>query len=249
MFRFGKETLCQKIQGMLSEYMDNRLGSEDRVLVESHLEACEACSSELESLRMAVQLLRRVPQVPVPRSFTIAVPEIRREGVFGASSLRWLRPATAVATLVLVVLLAVDFLNIAGSAPGGGDLLNEPPSRTFSTFVSEGAGNDTGVLTDLAPQATPEPTPGYGEKALVAGNQTAGNETAGNETAGNETAGNETGMLAPAALPPGGEAAAGQEAGGLPLRQIEIAMGAVLFALVAMTIFVLRQRKSAVRVR
>ena len=244
MFRFGKETLCQKIQGMLSEYMDNRLGSEDRVLVESHLEACEACSSELESLRMAVQLLHRVPLVSVPRSFTIAVPEPRREGVLGASSLRWLRPATAVATVVLVVLLAVDFLNIAGSAPGGGDLLNEPPSRTFSTFVSEGAGNDTGVLTDVAPQATPEPTPGDGEKVLVAGNQTAGNETAGNETAGNET-----GMLAPAALPPGGEAATGQEAGGLPLRQIEIAMGAVLFALIAMTIFVLSQRKSAVRVK
>jgi hypothetical protein len=244
MFLFKRETLCKKIQGMLSEYMDNRLGSEDRVLVESHLEACEACSSELESLRMAVQLLHRVPLVSVPRSFTIAVPEPRREGVLGASSLRWLRPATAVATVVLVVLLAVDFLNIAGSAPGGGDLLNEPPSRTFSTFVSEGAGNDTGVLTDVAPQATPEPTPGDGEKVLVAGNQTAGNETAGNETAGNETD-----MFAPAALPPGGEAAAGQEAGGLPLRQIEIAMGAVLFALVAMTVFVLRQRKSAVRVK
>ena len=244
MFLFKRETLCKKIQGMLSEYMDNRLGSEDRVLVESHLEACEACSRELASLRMAVQLLHRVPQVPLPRSFTVAVPEPRREGVFGASSLRWLRPATAVATLVLVVLLAVDFLNIAGSAPGGGDLLNEPPSRTFSTFVSKGAGNDTGVLTDLVPQATPEPTPGDGEKVLMAGNQTAGNDTAGNETAGNET-----GMLAPAGLPPGGEAAAGQEAGGLPLRQIEIAMGAVLFALIAMTIFVLRQRKSAVRVK
>jgi len=35
----------------------------------------------------------------------------------------------------------------------------------------------------------------------------------------------------------------------LPLRQIEIAMGAVLFALIAMTIFVLSQRKSAVRVK
>lgn len=243
MFLFKRETLCKKVQGMLSEYMDNRLGNEDRGLVQSHLEACEACSKELSSLRMTVQLLQRVPQVPVPRSFTIAVPEPRREGVLGASSLRWLRPATAVATLVLVVLLAVDFLNIAVNAPGGGDLLNEPPSRTLSTLVSEGDGNETGVLTDLAPQATPEPTPGDAEKALIAGNQTAGNETIGNETAGNET-----GVFAPAALPPAGGAIE-EEAGGWPLRQIEIALGTVLFALVAMTIFVLRQRKSAVRVK
>jgi len=246
MFLFKRERLCEKVQGMLSEYMDNRLGNGDRALVKSHLDACEACSRELASLRMTVQLLHRVPQVEVPRSFTIAVPEPRREGVLGASSLRWLRPATAVATVVLVVLLAVDFLNIAGNAPDGGDLLNELPSRNFSTLVTDSAGNETGMLTEVSP--APGPRPFDTTKALIAGNQTIGNETAGNETVGNETAGNETGMFAPTALPPA-EGTIEQEAGGFPLRQIEIAMGAVLFALVALMVFVLRQRRSPVRVK
>ena len=55
MFRSRREPQCPKVQGMLSEYLDNRLGSEDKSLVERHLESCEACSKELEALRMTVR--------------------------------------------------------------------------------------------------------------------------------------------------------------------------------------------------
>ena len=129
MFRDKGDPLCRKVRGMLSEYIDNSLDSENKSLVERHLQACEACSKELESLRMTVRLLGRVSQSPVPRSFTLPVPEPRQEGVFvpsglrlprpatavaaiavGPTSLRWLRPATAIVAVALVVLLMGDFL-------------------------------------------------------------------------------------------------------------------------------------------
>ncbi len=123
MFRGKGEPLCRRVRGMLSEYVDNRLDSENKSLVERHLETCEACSKELESLRMTVQLLHRVPEVPAPRSFTVAAPAPRRESAFGPASMRWLRPATAVVAIALVVLLAGDFshvfVNNAGVNNGG----------------------------------------------------------------------------------------------------------------------------------
>jgi len=111
MFRGKGKPLCRKVRGMLSEYIDNGLDSENKSFVEHHLETCEACSKELESLRMTVQLLHMVAEVPVPRSFTVIVPEPRRESAFGPASMRWLRPATAIVAVALVVLLMGDFLH------------------------------------------------------------------------------------------------------------------------------------------
>ena len=85
MFRGKGEPLCRKVRGMLSEYIDNRLDSENKSLVERHLETCEACSKELESLRMTVQLLHRVPEVSVPRSFTVTAPAAQTRERFRAS--------------------------------------------------------------------------------------------------------------------------------------------------------------------
>ena len=84
---------CQRIQGMLSEYIDGKLNKADKGVVEAHLEVCDTCSRELEALRMTVQLLHRVPEVLIPRSFTVVAP--RRERVFVPSGLGLPRPVTA----------------------------------------------------------------------------------------------------------------------------------------------------------
>lgn len=239
MFRFGRKPLCCKIQGMLSEYVDNRLDSVKKSLVERHLASCEACSKELESLRMTVQLLHRVPEAPAPRSFAITIPEVKHEGVLGPSSLRWLRPATAVATIVLLVLLVGDFLNVFEQETGtrGGELLNAPPEQTTTYSGVQGEGN----LTDAGGNETVKvfltPTP----------------EGPGNVSEGNVTEGN-TSVEAPKTgisgmQGPEGPSVAGSEAVSWPLRQIEIAMGVVVFSLAAMMVFVSRRRRKGVGVR
>jgi Putative zinc-finger len=240
MFRFRREPQCPKIRGMLSEYIDNRLGSEDKSLVEHHLESCEACSKELESLRMTVQLLHRVPEVSVPRSFTIAVPEPRQEGVLGPRSLRWLRPATAVAAIVLVVLLAGDFLNVFGHEAGSGNRILLAPTGS-SVFLTSPAGE--GNLTDSGANVTVKAIPAPTSEG--AGNISEGNITEGNVTEGNAsmagagfTASGTQGATGPPSLP-------GKPSVSWPLRPIEIAMGVVVFALASLTIFSVRQRRKA----
>jgi hypothetical protein len=129
---FKPKSGCQKLKGMLSPYIDHQLTSSEQGVVEAHLERCEACQRELESLRAVVNLVHRVPMVSPPRSFTIAeaVPKRRAApvAVFSAAtsgavlllerrvaSLAVLSAATAGAVLLLAFFFVSDALNLFAS--------------------------------------------------------------------------------------------------------------------------------------
>ena len=108
---FKRKSECQEIQGMLSLYIDGMLSPLEREKLESHIEGCEACRWELESLEATVNLLQRVAMVSPPRSFALAeVAPKRRPAAFGT-----LRVATAVAVLVLAFLFLGDALHLFGA--------------------------------------------------------------------------------------------------------------------------------------
>lgn len=114
------------MRGSLSPYIDGRLPSSERQRIESHIEGCEACRRELESLRAMVNLLHRVPLVSPLRSFALAeVAPQRRPAVFGA-----LRAATAVAVLVLAFLFVGDAFHLFGAG-----LIEEGFGRQVSPIV------------------------------------------------------------------------------------------------------------------
>jgi len=243
MFRSKGGPLCRKVRGMLSEYIDNSLNSEDKSFIERHLETCEACSKELESLRMTVQLLHRMPEVSVPRSFTVTVPQPRRESAFGPSSLRWLRPATAIVAVALVVLLMGDFLHGFENNAG----------------VNSGAGNVTlsGSGFQLAPSSAAEQQPMVAVPGVMGQMSLATAKAVGYtdytvlpsppvsqpeaqpipSVSGNEEITEDRMMTQ------------GEAGVGWPLRQTEIGLGAAVFVLLALTIFARRQRKKGVGAR
>ncbi len=228
---------CRKVRGMLSEYIDNRLDDEKKTLIERHLQTCEACSKELESLQMTVQLLHRVPEVPVPRSFTVTASEPKRERALGPGSLRWLRPATAVIAIALVVLLAGDFLNVFVSNPG----------------VSSGANVTYVRFSPAAPteQQTMVAVPGVmGKMSLTTAKAVGYTDytVLTSPPAFRSIAGPAQSLLG-AEAPAGAGVIVQEEAGaGWPLRQIEIGLGAVVFILLAVMIFA-RQRRARVAVK
>ena len=216
MFLGRRKTRCHKVRGMLSEYIDTRLDSEDRGVVERHLEICEACSNELESLQMTVQLLNRVPLVPAPRSFAISEVETGRVSIFEPQRLGWLRPATAFATVALIALLIVDFLQVVPH-----DQIMLSPAPQGEEYMTESRGDEPS-------EAIPEPAPAPGEEALT-----------------EDVTSDESGL---GVTYEGEEEISGESAAGWPLRQIEIAIGVLVFALVALMLFARRQRRRWSRV-
>jgi len=105
---FKRKSQCQQLKGMLSPYIDGQLSPTEVSRIEGHIQGCDACRGELESLRATVNLLHRVPMVSPPRSFTIAevVPKQR------AVALGALRLATAVAVILLTFLFVGDALHL-----------------------------------------------------------------------------------------------------------------------------------------
>jgi len=237
MFSGKGEPQCRKVRGMLSEYIDNILSSENKSFVERHLETCEACSKELESLRMTVQLLHRVTEVPAPRSFTITVPQPRRENAFGPASLRWLRPATAIVAIALVVLLMGDFLhafeNNAGVDSGRSNATYVQLAPSAAQQEQPTMVNVPGVMGQMS-LATAKAV-GYKDYTVVPSPPVSESITQPIPS----VLGNEEIIGA-------GVMAQGEAGVGWPLRQTEIGLGAAVFVLLALIIFARRQRTKGV---
>lgn len=124
--RIVRKNQCHKVQVLLSPYIDGQIGSSERDKVESHLEECQICLRELESLRATVNLLHRVAIVSPPRSFALAEVEAKRRPAAQTSEApQWrrvpalgaMRVATAIAALLLVFVLAGDATNLFEAGP------------------------------------------------------------------------------------------------------------------------------------
>lgn len=152
--RIVRKNQCRKVQGLLSPYIDGQIGSSERDRVESHLEECQVCRREFDSLRATVNLLHRVAVVSPPRSFALAEVEAkRRTAALTREAPQWrrvpalgaLRVATAVAALLLVFVLAGDatHLFVAGpvenrAAQQGTPVADEVMEAGGASFDSEG---------------------------------------------------------------------------------------------------------------
>ena len=104
---------------MLSDYLDGELPEAERIALEAHLQGCDSCTEEMESLRTTVQMLRRMPEVEAPRSFRIApaavaapTPPPERPVFLWA-----MRVSTALAVVAFTVMVAG---NATGLFEGGG---------------------------------------------------------------------------------------------------------------------------------
>lgn len=103
----------QRVQGMLSAYIDGELCPEEQALVKAHLAECESCARNLRTLRRTVELLGELPAVHAPRSFAISQARpVERLGW----AYTHLRSATALAAILLVIVLAGDVF-LVGRAP------------------------------------------------------------------------------------------------------------------------------------
>jgi len=83
----------ERAQDRLSAYLDHDLGAAERAALDAHLAACPHCAADLEDLRDAVDLLRRLPD-PEPPAFlaTRVMARIAAGETRVPSWRRWLEP-------------------------------------------------------------------------------------------------------------------------------------------------------------
>lgn len=157
----------------LSAYLDDQLSPSTKNAVEAHLASCASCREELESLRNVTFLLDRVPQVPVPRSYTLSEAPAKRLtwSVRYAAPLRY---STAVASLLLLAVVVGDMFTGQESLPSRAVLTGPASQELFDTSAESGP-SEAGPVAALAP--TPEPAPESESMEVPAVAPTPGTET------------------------------------------------------------------------
>lgn len=108
----------QRVAEMLSAYLDGELSPKKQARVKEHLARCADCAQDLQTLHQTVALLGQLPSVAVPGSFAIRpVPAASRPSFLRMRrTYVYLRGATALATILLAVVLAGDAF-FTGLAP------------------------------------------------------------------------------------------------------------------------------------
>ncbi len=163
---------------LLSAYLDDQLSAGERARLETQLATDPALRAELDTLRHTVALVRDLPPVPIPRNFILpqtvaarprpvrqARPRraLRAEPQAKAWAAPLLTAATAVVSLVFVVVLAGDLL-LSGRggrafAPAAAPLMEAeaPQVALESAPVIEEV--EVEVEEEVIPTATPLPMP------------------------------------------------------------------------------------------
>ena len=146
---------------LLSAYLDDQLSAEEETRLEAQLATDPALQAELETLRHTVALVRDLPTVPVPRNFILPHTAAARPRLRPLARPRrtWAAPllttATAVASLLFVVVLAGDLL-----LSGAGGLAYAPAAERQAEFALEPPSNGQEVeAEEVVSDATEAPPP------------------------------------------------------------------------------------------
>ena len=146
----------------LSAYLDDALSASERKALEARLKTDASLRRELDALRQTQAVLQSLPKVTAPRNFTLTAEQanaIRRVRTAPAMDL-WLRTATAVVAMLLVVVVLGNRMSLTGMpqaamapAPMAGsaeDVFVE------SVPVAESGDAELSVMTDDAGELTAE---------------------------------------------------------------------------------------------
>jgi len=159
----------ERIEEMLSAYIDGELSTAQKARVDAHLAKCEDCARNLRTMRQTVSLLGQLPTVKAPRSFAIREAQVtprRRAGVRWSWAYSALQGATVLAFLLFVVVSAGDVtLTHFAPAMGGAPMLaysapaEEAPAAQWITPNKRAGQVEETVVVEEVVTATPAEMP------------------------------------------------------------------------------------------
>jgi anti-sigma factor RsiW len=140
----------------LSAYLEHDLGDATRAELDAHLVTCSACVGDLEDLRGAVDLLRRLPDPePPPFLATRVMARIAAGEARPPLWRRWLEPLRAplVAAPLAAAAAALAVFQLA-APPSNSDIVvasAEPQARPTPTIVARPVGPVASAQLVVAP--------------------------------------------------------------------------------------------------
>lgn len=163
----GSGNAMQKPKGkhlddeVLSSYIDGTLSARERAAVERHLATCPHCMRNMKTLQQTVQLLQQLPQLAVPRVFTLQQAGVAPQPARRNFAFAFLRAATAVVAVLLAVVIAGDLL-IRQAIPSPYVIQDWTAGRESvpaTEMVTMKISEPTRVAEALPAKATPTPEP------------------------------------------------------------------------------------------
>jgi hypothetical protein len=100
---------------LLSAYLDNQLTQKEKGWVEELLQQNADAREALSALRRTHTILRALPMRKAPRNFTISAQSLKKPVIPTFNTL--LRFSSAMAALLLVAVLALDFISLSAPVP------------------------------------------------------------------------------------------------------------------------------------
>jgi len=177
---------------LLSAYIDGALKAAERDSVRAHIEGCDACRAEHAELVATRAILRAVPAMQAPRSFTLT-PEMARKvrppSLFNRIFVPDRAPGLAMGSVLTFVLLF--FVVVAGAF--------SRPNATFSRIGYDlSSGNAPSFAEKQQETAVTMPAPPQAQATVTTGAAAAGSAPGAPEVQGFTA----QGTPAPGELPP-----------------------------------------------
>ena len=149
----------------LSAYLDGELPAHERIAVEQQLQDNPALTAELREMQTMLAMLRDVPAVQPPRTFTLDPAQYGRQPRAGFGLMRW---ASLLGALALMLTVGLTLSRQGGIAfqtqvnSDGGDV------SVMRAEATQGPAMEDTMAAGSAPDATTAPAAAGGSEATVA---------------------------------------------------------------------------------
>lgn len=168
---FDRHAQLKIADELLSAYLDGEVTAQERAQVERALAQDPETAWRLESLQQTVTLVKALPRVNLPRSFTLREADVMPTRGAAETATPWwrslfapvlLRNATAIAALLLMVFLAGDLMLSRTLSSANAPVALKAPE----TVVVEAVVQATPAIAN-ARAVEPLPTPTAGDSAAA----------------------------------------------------------------------------------
>lgn len=151
---------CKDFDIYASSYLDGYLLEEEKEFFAKHLNGCEDCRVQYENLKMIINCVNEIPELPLPRNFSTEIGQRLRDETFTKGKIKfrtraWKFAGGIAATLLLLV-MSVSMLNNSFNKYTKDINPSDSPMEESANIVFDSGSNKEFYSADLDIAEDPE---------------------------------------------------------------------------------------------